>query len=62
MARLVEFEILGGVTTPEQFWEAVEEIEDELIGTWPILINGRGPQLGDSSQQDTEAIANSADG
>lgn len=46
MARLVEFEIPGGVTTPEQFWEAVQEIEDELIGTWPILINGRGPIWG----------------
>jgi CRISPR-associated protein Csx3 len=44
--RLVEFEIPGGVTTPEQFAEAVQEIEAQLIGSLPILINGRGPVWG----------------
>jgi CRISPR-associated protein Csx3 len=44
--RLVEFEIPGGVTTPEQFAEAVQEIEAQLVGSLPILINGRGPVWG----------------
>jgi CRISPR-associated protein Csx3 len=44
--RLVEFEIPGGVTTPEQFVEAVQEIEGQLVGTLPILLNGRGPIWG----------------
>ncbi len=44
--RLVEFEIPTGVTTPEQFAAAVQEIESELVGPMPILINGRGPIWG----------------
>jgi CRISPR-associated protein Csx3 len=44
--RLVEFEIPGGVTTPEQFWQAVQEIESQLIGALPIFMNGRGPIWG----------------
>ena len=44
--RLVEFEIPGGVTTPEQFAEAVQEIKQDLVGSLPILINGRGPVWG----------------
>lgn len=44
--RLVEFEIPTGVTTPEQFAEAVQEIEPTLVGSLPILINGRGPVWG----------------
>lgn len=44
--RLVEFEIPNGVTTPEQFSEAVQEIESQLVGALPILINGRGPIWG----------------
>lgn len=44
--RLVEFEIPNGVTTPEQFAEAVQEIEPQLVGALPILINGRGPVWG----------------
>ena len=44
--RLVEFEIPNGVTTPEQFAEAVQEIEADLVGSLPILINGRGPVWG----------------
>ena len=44
--RLVEFEIPGGVTTPEQFVEAVQEIETQLVGALPLLINGRGPVWG----------------
>lgn len=46
MLRLVEFEIPNGVTTPEQFAEAVQEIESQLVGALPILINGRGPVWG----------------
>lgn len=44
--RLVEFEIPNGVTTPEQFAEAVQDIEADLVGALPILINGRGPVWG----------------
>jgi CRISPR-associated protein Csx3 len=46
MVRLVAFEIPGGVTTPEQFVEAVQEIKAQLVGALPILINGRGPIWG----------------
>ncbi|NJR62220.1 MAG: CRISPR-associated protein Csx3 [Cyanobacteria bacterium CRU_2_1] len=46
MVRLVEFEIPGGVTTPEQFAEAVQAIAAQLVGALPILINGRGPVWG----------------
>ncbi|MGV0026846.1 CRISPR-associated ring nuclease Crn3/Csx3 [Phormidesmis priestleyi] len=44
--RLVKFEIPGGVTTPEQFANAIAEIEVQLTGTLPILLNGRGPVWG----------------
>lgn len=44
--RLVAFEIPTGVTTPEQFAEAVQEVEPALVGSLPILINGRGPVWG----------------
>lgn len=46
IVRLVEFEIPNGVTTPEQFAEAVQDIEADLVGALPILINGRGPVWG----------------
>jgi len=44
--RLVKFEISGGVTTPMQFVKAVQEIEPQLQGKLPILVNGRGPIWG----------------
>ena len=44
--RLVNFEIPGGVTTPTQFAEAVQEIESQIEGRFPVLINGRGPVWG----------------
>lgn len=44
--RLVNFEIPGGVTTPAQFAQAVQEIESQLEGQLPLLINGRGPVWG----------------
>jgi CRISPR-associated protein Csx3 len=45
--RLVKFEIPGGgVCTPEEFAEAVREVEDFLPGDKVILINGRGPVWG----------------
>jgi CRISPR-associated protein Csx3 len=44
--RLVQFEIPGGVTTPTEFIEAVQEIAAQLPGKLPILINGRGPVWG----------------
>lgn len=46
MVRLVEFEIPGGVTTPEEFAEAVEEIEKQLVGRLPVFLSGRGPVWG----------------
>ncbi|MCY7272940.1 MAG: CRISPR-associated ring nuclease Crn3/Csx3 [Phormidesmis sp. CAN_BIN44] len=44
--RLVKFEIPGGVATPTQFTEAVNEIADQLKGKLPILVNGRGSVWG----------------
>jgi CRISPR-associated protein Csx3 len=44
--RSVMFDIPGGITTPAQFAEAVQEIASQLIGTLPILLNGRGPVWG----------------
>lgn len=44
--RLVKFEIPGGVTTPGEFAEAVEEVTGQLPGSLPVLINGRGPVWG----------------
>jgi hypothetical protein len=38
----VSFEIPGGITTQTEFIEAMQEIEDQLIGAVPILFNGRG--------------------
>ena len=46
IVRLVKFEIPGGVTTPVQFLEAVQDIEPKLQGRLPILLNGRGPVWG----------------
>ena len=42
---MVGFEIPGGVTTPQEFAEAVEELED-LAGDHVLLISGRGPIWG----------------
>lgn len=44
--RMVRFEIPGGVTTPEEFAEAVKEIERSLAGDKIVLITGRGPVWG----------------
>lgn len=44
--RSIVFDIPGGVTTPTQFAEAVQEIEPQLEGKLPVLINGRGPVWG----------------
>ncbi len=45
-ARLVKFEIPGGVTTPEEFAAAMAAVEKDLPGDRPVLINGRGPIWG----------------
>jgi len=45
-ARVVRFEIPGGVTTPEEFAEATGEVAGQLPGTQPVMINGRGPVWG----------------
>jgi CRISPR-associated protein Csx3 len=44
--RLVRFQIPGGVTTPEEFAEAVREVEKSLPGPLPVLLWGRGPIWG----------------
>jgi CRISPR-associated protein Csx3 len=44
--RLVKFEIPGGVTTPEEFAAAVAEVEGQIPGNRPVLVNGRGPVWG----------------
>jgi CRISPR-associated protein Csx3 len=44
--RLVQFEIPGGITTPAEFAQAVTEVEAQLTGKLPILVNGRGPVWG----------------
>jgi CRISPR-associated protein Csx3 len=44
--RLVIFEIPGGITSPAEFAAAVSAIEQQLTGSLPILINGRGPIWG----------------
>jgi CRISPR-associated protein Csx3 len=44
--RVCKFEIPGGVTTPEEFANAVAEIEGQLAGDKPVLVNGRGPVWG----------------
>jgi len=41
--RLVEVEIPGGVCTPAEAAEAVEETADRLPGQEAVLINGRMP-------------------
>lgn len=43
---VVKFEIPGGVTTPEEFSTAVEEVEKEIAGSSAVLLNGRGPVWG----------------
>ena len=44
-ARLVKFEIPGGVTSPEEFATAVADMPS-LAGELPVLVNGRGPVWG----------------
>lgn len=44
--RVVSFEIPGGVTTPEEFADAVAEIASQLPGETPIVFDGRGPVWG----------------
>ena len=44
-AKLVKFDIPGGVTTPEEFAEAVAKTPS-LAGDKPVLLNGRGPVWG----------------
>jgi CRISPR-associated protein Csx3 len=44
--RLVKFEIPGGVTTPKEFAEAVDEIAPQLPGDTPVVFDGRGPVWG----------------
>ncbi|MGI8551366.1 MAG: CRISPR-associated ring nuclease Crn3/Csx3 [Dehalococcoidia bacterium] len=44
--RLITFQIPGGVCTPSEFAEAVNEVEAQLSGSKPVLINGRGPIWG----------------
>lgn len=44
--HLVKFEIPGGVTTPQEFAEAVASVEDQIPGDKPVLVNGRGPVWG----------------
>lgn len=42
VARVVGFEIPGGVTTPQESQEAVAEL-GELGGETPVVLDGRGP-------------------
>lgn len=44
--RIAKFEIPGGVTTPEEFASAMTEVEGQLAGDRPVLVNGRGPVWG----------------
>jgi CRISPR-associated protein Csx3 len=44
--RLVKFEIPGGVTTPMEFAEVVQEMGPQLSGAFVVLVNGRGPVWG----------------
>lgn len=44
--RVITFEIPGGVTTPEEFSSAVEEINSHLAGEFGMIIDGRGPVWG----------------
>ncbi|MEB3295201.1 MAG: CRISPR-associated ring nuclease Crn3/Csx3 [Synechococcales bacterium] len=44
--RIVKFDIPGGITTPEEFATAVQAIEAQLVGSFMLLINGRGPVWG----------------
>jgi CRISPR-associated protein Csx3 len=44
--RLVKFEIPGGVTTPMEFSEVVQEMSPQLSGAFVVLVNGRGPVWG----------------
>jgi CRISPR-associated protein Csx3 len=41
--KVVEFEIPGGVTSPAEAVEAVNEIGGTLAGKLPVCITGRGP-------------------
>lgn len=42
----IDFEIPGGVCTPQEFARAVKRIEKSLPGEKAILIKGRGPIWG----------------
>lgn len=44
--RKIAFEIPGGVTSPAEFAEAVNEAEKQITGDKPVLLNGRGPVWG----------------
>jgi CRISPR-associated protein Csx3 len=44
--RLVEIEISDGITTPEQFAVAVQEMSHELVGAFVVFLTGRAPIWG----------------
>ena len=44
--RLVKFEIPGGVTSPLEFAEVVQEIRSQLSGAFVVLLSGKGPVWG----------------
>lgn len=44
--RVASFEIPGGVTTPQEFAEAVDEVKPSLAGEFGLIIDGRGPVWG----------------
>jgi CRISPR-associated protein Csx3 len=48
MIRYIEFEIPGGITTPEEFADAVEEKQNEIFtpSGRGNIISGRGPIWG----------------
>lgn len=48
MTRYIEFEIPGGISSPEEFAEAVEEKQNEIFtpSGKGVIISGRGPIWG----------------
>lgn len=44
--RSISFEIPGGITTPSEFATATVEIQAQIAGPLPIILNGRGPVWG----------------
>ena len=44
--RVVSFECPGGVSTPPEFAEAVEEMASQLPGDTGGIVDGRGPNWG----------------